>query len=278
MEPSSSDHQAWTRRRESGPPRRLALLLEYEGTRYKGFQRQVRAPTIQEEVERAIKGLTGETTRIRGASRTDAGAHARGQVAEFLTHAPYKTESFVSALNWYLPPDIRVRGARETPLEFNARKDALSRVYRYTTLNTRWPSALARGFSNWVSGHLDVAGMGEAASHLRGTHDFRALVPSLPPQRSAVRRVERWDVWREDETVLIEAEANGFLPHQVRRTNGLLVEIGLGKLPVDTFKSIVEGGLKELRSCPSLPAKGLCLMRANYPELGFWDKESHEAR
>ena len=108
--------------------RRLALILEYDGTRYKGFQWQSQAPSIQGEVEAAIRSFTGESTRVRGASRTDSGVHATGQVVDFLSGSTHTTQTFVNALNWYLPPDIRVRGAWDTSLGFNSRKDAVSRV------------------------------------------------------------------------------------------------------------------------------------------------------
>ena len=256
----------------SNDRRRIALILDYDGTGYKGFQWQAHAPTIQGELERAIKSLTHESTRVRGASRTDAGAHARGQVVDFLTHAPYTTETFVDALNWHLPPDIKVRGAYQVSPDFSSRKDAVGRTYLYTLLNARWPSALLRDFSHWVSSPLDIGRMKEAASYLPGTHDFSALTSSLPPGRSAVREVARWDVWRDGELVYIEACATGFLLHQIRRTNGILVDIGLGRLPVEIMREIMDGTLKELKYCPSLPARGLCLMSVHYlnfpPEVG----------
>ena len=257
--------------------RRLALILEYDGTRYKGFQWQAHSPSIQGEVEEAIRGFTGETTRIRGASRTDSGAHARGQVVDFISRSPHPTETFVNALNWYLPPDIRVRGAFETPLGFNSRKDAVSRTYRYTVLNARWPSALMRDFSLWVASPLNVARMAEAANCLVGSHDFSSLTVSLPPGRSPVRRVDRWEVWREGEMVFIEAEANGFLPHQIRRTGGLLVKIGSDSLPVSVMIEMIDGTFEEPKPFPSLPAKGLCLMRVNYPNTGPRIEIDHEA-
>ena len=257
--------------------RRLALVLEYEGTKYSGFQWQTNVPSIQSEVERAIECFTGETTRVRGASRTDAGVHARGQVVDFLTAAPDPTDTVIKALNWHLPPDIKVRGAWVPPSSFNARKDAASRVYRYTLLNARWPSAMLRGFCHWVRSPLDLDKMREAAGHLSGTHDFSALAGALPQGRSPVRRVERWDVRREGELVFIEAEANGFLPHQILRTNGMLVEIGLGKRPVQVMKEIINGTLRELRHYPSLPPKGLCLMQVNYPNMPFGNDKHYEA-
>jgi len=252
------------RGQRSNGGRRLALLLEYDGTEYKGFQWQPHAPSVQGAVEEAIRRFTGETTRVRGASRTDAGVHARGQVVDFLTQAPYTTETFINALNWYLPSDIKVRGAWCTDPGFNSRRDAISRIYRYTLLNTRRPSALLRNFSHWVSTPLDVGQMKEAASYLPGTHDFSPLTVALPPGKSAVRLVSLWDVWQEGELVLIEAEANAFLPHQIRRTNGVLFEVGLGRLDAEVIKRLLDGTLRELKHSPSLPAKGLCLMKVNY--------------
>ena len=254
----------------------MALILEYDGTRYKGFQWQSQAPSIQGEVEAAVRSFTGERIRIRGASRTDSGVHATGQVVDFLSGSTHTTQTFVNALNWYLPPDIRVRGAWDTSLSFNSRKDAVSRVYRYTLLNARWPSALMRNFWASVSSPLDAAKMAEAAGYLVGTHDFSALT-SLPPGRSPVRKVERWDVWREGELIFMEAEANGFLPHLVRRTNGLLTKIGSGALPVGVIKEIIDGTLKESKQCASMPAKGLCLMRVNYRNNPTGIEKSHEA-
>ena len=257
----------------------MALVLEYDGTNYKGFQWQANDPTIQAEVERAIEGLTGEPARVRAASRTDSGAHARGQVVDFLTMAPYVADTFVKGLNWYLPPDIRVRGARDTSLDFHSRKDAVSRVYRYTLLNAKWPSALLRGFSHWVSAPLDISRIGEAASYLPGLHDFSALTVSPSPRVRTVRRVDRWDVWKEGELVLFEAQANGFLLHQIRRTNGLLIEIGLGRVPTEVLKGVIDGTMK-LNECTSVPAKGLCLMRVNYqkdPFGPFRNEGGHEA-
>ena len=258
--------------------RRLVLILEYDGTRYKGFQWQSGVPSIQGEVEKAILSFTGEAIRVRGASRTDSGAHARGQVVDFLTRTVYTPETAANALNWYLPPDIKVRGAWYTSEGFHSRKDAVSRVYRYTVLNSRWPSAVMRDFSHWVSAPLDVARMKEAAVYIVGTHDFSPLTVRLPAGRSPIRRVKRWDVWQEGELVLIEAEANGFLPHQVRRTNGVLMEIGLGRLDVMEIQNILGGTVKEINHCPSLPAKGLCLMKVAYSNSVILDEVEYEAR
>ena len=251
--------------REQAEERRIALVLEYEGTAYNGFQFQANAPSVQGTVEDALKSFTGEAIRIRGASRTDSGAHAAGQVADFLTQAPYPTDIFCRALNSFLPPDIRVRGAVEMPRDFSARFSAVSRVYRYTAWNHVRPTALWRNFSYWVRDRLDLTAMREASESLLGAHDFSAIASSLPPGRNPVRTVRRWDVWREDERVIMEAEGDSFLPHQIRRTNALLVRVGLGKLPVDAIRNIIDRSVQKMDSCPSLPARGLCLIKVNYP-------------
>jgi tRNA pseudouridine38-40 synthase len=251
--------------------RRLVLVLEYEGTRYKGFQWQATVPTIQGTVEQALERFTGERTRVRGASRTDSGAHAAGQVVDFLTCAGYPPEAFVNALNWHLPPDVRVRAAWQGPLDFNSRFDATSRVYRYTLWNDRMPSALWRDFSHWVRAPLDLHRMREAAGHLPGTHDLSALAVGLPPGRNPVRSIKDWDVCRDGYLVYIDAEADGFLPHQIRRTNGVLVEVGLGRLSAEAMKDIIDGTFGQIRNCPSLPAKGLCLRKVNYPNFSSMD-------
>ena len=206
---------------------------------------------------------------MRGASRTDSGAHAKGQVVDLITRASYPVETFVNALNWYLPEDIKIRGGCETSPGFSARKDAIGRVYRYTVLNSKWPTAMLRCFSHWVAPSLDVDRMGEAASFLPGTHDFSALTVQLPPGRSPVRSMRSWEVRQEGELVIIDAEGDSFLPHQVRRTNGVLVEIGLGRAPVELLKLVTDGTQKEIEHCPSLPAKGLCLLKVKYRDTLF---------
>ena len=251
--------------------RRLVLVLEYQGTRYQGFQYQSDAPTIQGTVEKAIERFTGERIRVRGASRTDSGAHAAGQVVDFLTYTGYPPETFINALNWCLPSDVRVRAAWQGSLDFNSRFEATSREYRYTLWNDRTPSALWRDFSHWVRSPLDLDQMREAASHLPGTHDVSALAAGLPPGRNQVRSIKHWDVCRDGYLVYIDAEANGFLPHQIRRTNGILVEVGLGRLSAEVMEHIIDGSFGQIGNCPSLPAKGLCLRKVNYPNFSSMD-------
>ena len=131
--------------------RRIALTVEYDGTHYKGFQLQNNKPTIQGELEEALKRLTQQSIRVRGASRTDSGAHALGQVVDFKVHSNLSTDQFVKGLNFYLPNDIGIQSANDVPEEFNARRNALTRIYRFNILNLPIQSPLKRFTHHWVN-------------------------------------------------------------------------------------------------------------------------------
>ena len=244
------------------------MIVEYDGSNYAGFQLQVGQATIQGEIEKSLARFTGESIRIRAASRTDSGAHAKGQVVDFLTRSIHPVEYFPRALNYYLPRDVQVLKAYDVPPEFNSRRDAVSRTYRYYILNRDWPSPLLRHTHLWVRQEIQVMRMAAAACSLVGIHDFRMFTSGFPPEKSTVRRVLRWDVWKEGETIIIEAEANGFLRHQIRKANALLIEIGKGRLPEDTIDRALESELPGPGECPSIPARGLCLIKVSYS--GNW--------
>ena len=204
------------------PMRRIALWVEYQGTNYNGFQLQLNQPTIQGALEDSLARFTGERIRVRGASRTDSGAHALGQVVDFLTGSRHPAERFTPALNYFLPEDIRVRKALPVAAEFHSRRSARSRVYQYRILARDEPTALLRHTHLWVKEPLDTGRMAEAAGALVGTHDFRVIASGHPEERSAVRTVARWEVRRDGDTVVVESEANGFLKQQIRKANGIL--------------------------------------------------------
>ena len=254
---------------DNGAPkrRRLAFVVEYDGTNYSGFQLQVTHSTIQGELEKAAAKLTGEKVRVRGASRTDAGAHARGQVVDFRTSAPFSTETFQRGLNFYLPPDIKVRQNFEVELDFNARRDAVGRMYRYTMVTGATPSPLWRDFAHWVRPPLNVRAMASAARTLEGTHDFTPLAAPLRPGRSGVRRVERWRVYKQRDLVMMDIKANGFLPHQIRKSGSLLLGVGMGRLQPRVVADVLNGVAEVPPWCAVLPAKGLCLLSVCYKDF-----------
>ncbi len=246
---------------------RLALIVEYEGTQYHGFQYQANAPSIQRELELALERFTGEKIRIRGAGRTDASVHARGQVVAFDTGVSHQAATFVSALNFYLQEDIAVKAAYRVPESFDPRRRAISREYRYTILNSSTPSPLERRFSCLVRKTLNVETMDEAARTLVGVHDFASFSGPLQGRWKSTRReVYRAGVVREGARVIFDMEGNAFLPQQVRRTAGALVEVGLGRMSMEGFIDISRRGVRGAMPL-TMPPQGLCLMRVNYKDF-----------
>jgi tRNA pseudouridine38-40 synthase len=244
---------------------KILLVMEYDGTRYHGFQWQDGLPSIQGEVEKALAKLTGERRRVMGASRTDAGVHARGQVVSFRTGSALPTPNFVSGLNHYLPADIAVKAAYRINDDFNVRREAISREYSYYILNRPTRSPIREGFAYLVAGGLDIGAMNEACLALVGEHDFASFAGRNGASvKSTVRRVFRAVVEREGELVIFNIAAGSFLLHQVRNTVGALIRVGQGKMTIDEFSNILEARELALAG-PTAPAYGLCLNRVNYP-------------
>lgn len=244
---------------------KILLVMEYDGTCYHGFQWQDGLPSIQGEVEKALTKLTGERRRVMSASRTDAGVHAKGQVVSFRTGSALSTDNFVGGLNHYLPNDIAVRAAYRMNDDFNVRREAISREYSYYILNRPTRSPIREGFSYLVSGKLDIEAMNQACLELVGEHDFASFAGrNGATVKSTVRRVFRAVVEREGDLVIFNISASSFLLHQVRNTIGALIRVGLGKITLDEFNSILEAREPALAG-PTAPACGLCLNRVNYP-------------
>ena len=243
---------------------KIALIMEYDGTHYHGFQLQAGLPTIQGEIEKALWKLTGERTRVIAASRTDAGVHTKGQVVSFRTDSPLPPPTFITGLNYYLPRDIAVKAAHRVGDSFNVRRSALSREYNYYILNSLTRSPLKKGFSHLVAGHLNIEAMNRACQALIGEHDFASFASSIGVGvRNTIRRVHRAEVEKDGELVVFNMVASSFLPHQVRNTVGALIRVGLGKVSADEFYDIIEAKKPGLAG-PTAPACGLCLMRVNY--------------
>jgi tRNA pseudouridine38-40 synthase len=245
----------------------IILIVEYDGTEYHGSQYQANAPTVQGEIEKALKMLTGQEIRIKMASRTDAGVHARGQVAAFNTAAALPLKSFVEGLNHFLPEDIAVKEAYLAADGFDVRRRAASREYRYYILNSPARSPMRQKYSYRVDGDLDVEAMDRACKALVGRHDFASFVASEGTARArrTVRDVFTAEVTRDGDMIIFKIVANSFLPHQVRNTAGALVQVGHGRMTVGEFDNIVTAAKPGLAG-PAAPAAGLCLVRVNYPD------------
>jgi tRNA pseudouridine38-40 synthase len=250
--------------RQPAAGRRIALILEYDGGRYLGSQVQKRGPTIQGELEGAIRRLTGERLRAAFAGRTDAGVHARAQVAAFTTTSRHRPDVIVRGLNAWLPDDIAVRHAVEVADKFDPRRHALSRTYRYTVYNDPVRSPLWRDRAWHVKEPLDVERMARAARYLVGEHDFAAFSRREPT--TTVRQIQRCDVERHGPLVTLEVEANAFLRQQVRRTAGALVQVGRRKLALTAFRAVLRRAQPNSAG-PLAPACGLCLLDVAYQGL-----------
>jgi len=247
--------------------RNIKLILEYEGTNYHGWQSQAGngGPTIQESLEQALTTLTKEDCKTFSSGRTDAGVHAFGHVANFLTRSTIPAEAWAAALNHLLPADIRVQTSEEAPLDFHARYSALSKIYKYRILNRRAPTALDRNFSWHVHTPLNIRRMREAAKYLTGKHDFSAFRGSGCGARSPVRTLKRLEIKKTGNVIELWFEADAFLQYMVRNITGTLVETGLGRFsPGDVQKM--------LKSCDrttagrTAPPQGLFLITVFYRE------------
>ncbi len=244
---------------------KIVLIMEYDGKHYHGFQLQATLPTIQREVEKALRKLTGERTRVMTASRTDAGVHAKGQVVSLRTKSPLPPQTFVNGLNYYLSRDIAIKAAYKVDDSFNVRRGAISREYNYYILNSLTRSPIREGFSYFVRGYLDIEALNQACQALIGEHDFISFASSMEiGTKNTVRRVYQAEMEKDGDLAVFNIVANSFLPHQVRNTVGTLIRVGLGRMKIDEFCSIMKAKKPGLAG-PTAPACGLCLMQVNYP-------------
>ncbi len=259
---------SWSRRSRTNEAarRRICLVLEYEGTAYAGFQYQANAPSVQGTVERAVESLTGTWSRIAGAGRTDSGVHALGQVAAFDTESKLPVERVRQGLNHHLPDDIAVVTAHEAPGDFDPRRHALARVYRYTFLVGRARSPIRRRFVHDVGGPLATAAMASALAYVEGGRDFAPFAGALEEGRSTRRRIDRTAVWREGAEVHLEIEGDAFLPQQVRRMAGAVLAVGSGTMTMEAFEALADSGRPGAAE-RVLPARGLCLRSVRYRDF-----------
>ena len=244
---------------------KFVLLIEYDGTQYYGFQWQVGLPTIQSELEQAIRQFCGQSSRVMAASRTDTGVHAQGQVVSFWAKSTLDTMTLVNALNYYLPKDIAVKAAYRAGDDFNVRRDALSREYHYYILNSNTRSPFSRRFALFMPKMLNIQAMNEACQLIQGEHDFVSFASSLDGSKSTLRNVYEVGIEEKGDFTVFRIVANSFLPHQVRSTVGLLIRLGLGKIGIADFRDIMEARSLGLAG-PLSPACGLCLKKVNYPK------------
>ena len=239
------------------------ITIEYDGTDYHGFQLQPDVKTIQGEVENSLAKIFQGKVTIYGAGRTDAGVHARGQVANFKVCTDKNEVQIHRALNGLLPKDIAVHSVEEVSSDFHSRFSAKSRRYRYTILNRPYRSVFLRPFSFFYRYPLDVDLMNKGAQILRGTHDFTSFRASSKEVKDNVRTILDFTIRRQEDFIITEVEANGFLHNMVRILMGTFIMVGRGKYSLDRVWEILMA--KNRRAAgPTLPPRGLCLLNIKY--------------
>ncbi|HWT09903.1 MAG TPA: tRNA pseudouridine(38-40) synthase TruA [Roseomonas sp.] len=248
-----------------------ALLLEYDGAPFVGWQRQAEGLSVQQVLEEAAAHLNGgEVPTLVAAGRTDAGVHAEGQVAQVSLSADLPPERVREALNFHTKPHpIAVIGAAAMPDDWSARFSATGRAYRFRILNRRARPALDLGRVWHVQRRLDAGAMHDAAQGLLGKHDFSAYRAAACQAKSPLRTLDRLDVARLGDEVVITAEARAFLHHQVRNMVGTLAEVGIGKRPVSWPRSVLDGR-ERARAGQTAPPDGLVLTGVRYAEAIDW--------
>jgi tRNA pseudouridine38-40 synthase len=244
---------------------RIALGIEYAGTAYAGWQRQVGVATVQGALEQALSSVAAEPVNVVCAGRTDTGVHALMQVVHFDTLAERAPRGWVLGANTELPDDIAVQWAVAVPVDFHARFGALTRSYRYLISNRRPRSALWRERVCWIREPLDHARMHRAAQALIGTHDFSAFRASGCQSSTPLRRVEQVNVRRHEDLVIVDITANAFLHHMVRNIVGTLIPIGKGERE-ESWAGELLTGRDRTRSGITAPAGGLYFASVRYAD------------
>jgi tRNA pseudouridine38-40 synthase len=244
---------------------RFAIGLEYDGSRYCGWQRQDHAVSIQQLVEAAISRVADAVVTVNAAGRTDAGVHAVGQVAHFDSVAARASRSWLLGANSNLPPDVSVAWVQPVSADFDARYSAVARTYEYCLLNRPARSALWAGRAWWLHARLDVAAMRAAAASILGEHDFSAFRAVQCQARSPRRELQLLDIEEDPPFLRFTCRANAFLHHMVRNLVGSLVEIGRGERPPGWLAEVLAGRDRRLAGMTA-PAAGLYLAAVHYPE------------
>ncbi|MCP4749007.1 MAG: tRNA pseudouridine(38-40) synthase TruA [Desulfobacteraceae bacterium] len=240
------------------------LTIEYDGTNYHGWQRQVNERTIQKEIEKAIEKMTREKIILTASGRTDAGVHAIGQVANFKSNTRIGAQDLQNGLNSILPNDIVIHKCEAVDQNFHARYDAKSKRYRYTIINRARPNAIGRQYVWWIKSPLNIEAMREAILLILGEHDFKAFEGAGSPRSHTVRHIHQATLEPDGTGKLrIEIEANGFLRFMVRNIVGTLAMVGAGKLAADDIALILNSKDRKYAGA-TCPAQGLCLMQVHY--------------
>lgn len=243
--------------------RNIKLVLEYKGTNYAGFQKQPVQLTIQEVFEKTLGQILREKVEIIGAGRTDAGVHAKGQVANFFTGSDMECRRLRWSANSLLPDDIVIKEVAEVSESFHARRDAISREYKYLILNRDYPSPFWNDFSYFYSPKLNLEALQEAALGLKGKHDFSSFCVAESKPKNCIRDLQKISVKKKNDLIHFDFKANAFLHNMVRIIVGTLIQVGIEELEPKQMFQILKAK-DRTKAGPTTPAHGLTLMQVNY--------------
>lgn len=245
--------------------KRVKLVVAYDGTAYCGWQLQPGQPTIEAELNLALSELLGEEITVIGASRTDSGVHALGNVAVFDTESRIPADKICFAVNQRLPEDIRVQSSCEVPMDFHPRRRVSRKTYEYRIMNQKIPDPLTRLYTTHIYYDLDVTRMQEAAQYLVGEHDFKSFCSVKTQVLDTVRTIYQLEVTGEGSYITISVTGSGFLYNMVRIIAGTLLEVGRGAYPPVKVREMLEGCDRTLAG-PTASAQGLRLVRIEYED------------
>ena len=243
--------------------KKIKLMVSYDGTRYYGWQKQDNVISVQEELEKACTEFFNQEIQIKGAGRTDAGAHAREQCAMFMVSSPVPIEKVPLALNRILPSDIVVTYAKEAPPGFHPQYWAKSKTYKYQIINAQFPNPQMRNYAAFEYVPLNVEAMNKGAGYFVGTHDFLGFCASKNTKITTTRTIHYARVTQRDELITFEVCGNGFLYNMVRIMVGTLVEVGRGKLQPEQVADIIKSKNRQ-NAGPTMPACGLTMWSVEY--------------
>ena len=243
--------------------KRVKLTVSYDGTNYCGWQVQPNGITVQEVLNKHLSELTGEPIETIGASRTDAGVHALGNVAVFDTNVRMPGEKFSYALNQRLPEDIKIQKSEEVDLSFHPRYVNSEKTYEYRILNRRFPVPTMRFYAHFTYIPLDEEKMREGAAYLVGEHDFKSFCGTGAQVKTTVRCIKNIEIEKQGGLLILRITGNGFLYNMVRIIAGTMMEVGSGAYPPEHIKEVLEA--RDRRAAgPTAPAKGLTLVKIEY--------------
>lgn len=247
--------------------RNIKIILDYDGSKYKGWQKQNqkgnKVSTIQDKIEKVIEKMTGEEIQLIGCGRTDSGVHAKNYVANFKTNSTKSLEEIIDYINLYLPHDIVVKDIREASDRFHSRFNVTAKTYEYTIYNNKFKDVFLRKYAWHIEKHLDLKAMEQGAKYLLGTHDFKSFTSLKTKNKSTLRTIYSIEFYKEGNILKIRIKGNGFLLNMVRIIVGTLVSVGLREIETKEVYEILEAKERKVAK-EKAPSHGLSLVEVVY--------------